>query len=220
MHINKYMNTQVYRLGTLRLTAKRCFSAQEQGSIWIGFLRSLGLWLQVFALIGGASPVHPIVSPAAFPICLVLLLWASLWASLLAASPWLGFLDFCHLPVPALPLSLLKWNPLIESEHIRWMSTGPQSSGNDEVISLGIQFQGLEITIRGPAGRALDLANKISNENNPSSGSTVAASAQSTSQRSSFPPCPADLLALSSRLSAASILSPEQRIQRAWKCGC
>ena len=36
---------------------------------------------------------------------------------------------------------------------------------------------------------------------------------------SPVPPCPDRVLALASRLSAASILSPKERIQRAWICG-
>lgn len=92
------------------------------------------------------------------------------------------------------------------------MSRGPPSSEQDDTIFLAIQFQGLEITVRGPSARALDFAQQLSpQERQPPASST---------DPEPLPPCPDNLRALAVRLSAASVLSPIDRILRAWSLGC
>ena len=92
------------------------------------------------------------------------------------------------------------------------MSRGSPSPGHDETILLAIQFQGLEITVRGPSSQALEFVQQIApGDHQPPASSAVP---------DPLPPCPDNLLALSSRLSAASILPPLDRIKRAWNLGC
>ena len=97
------------------------------------------------------------------------------------------------------------------------MSSGPSSPGNDEIISLAARVQGLEITIRGPANRAWNLARRLSTEQ--AQGATAEQESLS-SGHTPFPACPPDILALATRLSAASVLPPRERVLRAWKLGC
>ena len=77
----------------------------------------------------------------------------------------------------------------------------------------------LEITVRGPSTRALEFVQRFSPTD---SGASDAASSgvHRPSDPEPLPPCPDNLLALSTRLSAASILSPQERVKRAWICGC
>lgn len=93
---------------------------------------------------------------------------------------------------------------------------------NDDTIFLAVQFQGLEISIRGPATRALDFVHRLSPSASSQSAPTPAAApvpASTSASDSAVPECPRNLLSLSSRLSAASILSPVDRIERAWALG-
>ena len=89
-----------------------------------------------------------------------------------------------------------------------WMSGGASLPGNDDIISLAAQFQGQEITIRGPANQAWNLARRLSSEHSSGTGSTSTRSAGNSSSLD----CPPDLLALAAGLSAASVLSPRERI--------
>lgn len=98
------------------------------------------------------------------------------------------------------------------------MSRDQSLPGNDETILLAIQFQGLEITVRGPSARALDFIQRFS----PSSSgpSDIPSAAARPSDPDPLPPCPDNILALATRLSAASVLSPQERVKRAWVLGC
>ena len=116
---------------------------------------------------------------------------------------------------------LLLWLPLIVSGPTLWMSTGASPSGQDDTLCLAVQFQGLEITVRGPSHQALDFVQRLTTgaENNqgdrPYEGATPPATALP-----GHPVCPRHILALSTNLSAASCLSPIERVQRAWDLGC
>lgn len=116
---------------------------------------------------------------------------------------------------------LLLWLPLIVSGPTLWMSTGASPSGQDDTLCLAVQFQGLEITVRRPSHQALDFVQRLTTgaENNqgdrPYEGATPPATALP-----GHPVCPRHILALSTNLSAASCLSPIERVQRAWDWGC
>ena len=138
----------------------------------------------------------------------------------------LGSLDLC----PALPgLSSLR-SLQARCPHVfgpTWMSRGPSAdtTDNDE-ISLAVVFQGLRISVVGPAPQALDFVNKLVPGHQapsvPSSAQEQRSSAPSASSTRDHPaavPCPDRVLALATRLSAASVLSPKERIERAWTCG-
>lgn len=98
------------------------------------------------------------------------------------------------------------------------------SNDGDDEISLAVSYQGLRISVIGPSEKALDFVHRLSPDYQPSQGiirppgtsSTAASSGQSAP---ASPPCPDNVLALATRLSAASILKPEERIRRAWSCG-
>lgn len=92
------------------------------------------------------------------------------------------------------------------------MSRVPSQPDQDDTIFLAIQFQGLEITVRGPSTRALEFAQQLSPQDRPLASTPL--------EPDPLPPCPDNLLALATRLSAASILTPLDRIKRAWTLGC
>ena len=92
----------------------------------------------------------------------------------------------------------------------------------DDEISLAVAFQGLQISVVGPASKALDFVHRLSPtyqfQHISAPGSGLPSSAPSSSASSSEI-CPDNVLALATRLSAASILSPQERVKRAWICG-
>ena len=102
------------------------------------------------------------------------------------------------------------------------MSQVPSSGPEDDEISLAVSFQGLRISVVGPATKALDFVHKLSPEHQRQEVSSTASSSELPAAPVVVPdpiPCPASVLALASRLSAASILTPEERVKRAWLCG-
>eukprot|EP00435_Cladocopium_sp_Y103_P010416 s233_g2.t1 len=101
------------------------------------------------------------------------------------------------------------------------MSQAPSSGQNDDEVSLGLAFQGLQISIRGPGPKALAFIKRVTEDlqDFPHSSSHSSASSQSLPATSPVPPCPSSLLALANKLSAASILSPKERVLRAWQLG-
>ena len=138
----------------------------------------------------------------------------------------LGSVDFC-LSLPGLfQLRFLQARFPRGSGHT-WMSRGPSAdtTDNDE-ISLAVVFQGLRISVVGPAPQALDFVNKLVPGHNAPAAS-YPAQGSSPTPSSSVPArdlpaarrCPDSVLALAARLSAASILLPQERIERAWTCG-
>eukprot|EP00435_Cladocopium_sp_Y103_P017795 s4315_g4.t1 len=105
-----------------------------------------------------------------------------------------------------------------------WMSQVPSTHCEDDEISLAVSFQGLSISVVGPASKALDFVRKLApdqpaSSSQPASSASLHSSPHQPSSRPSYPPCPDSVLSLASRLSAASILSPEERVRRAWLCG-
>ena len=158
----------------------------------------------------------------------LLLLWPldSWLAFYLDLPSVLGSVDFC-LSLPGLfQLRFLQARFPQGSGHT-WMSRGPSAdtTDNDE-ISLAVVFQGLRISVVGPAPQALDFVNKLvpghhapaasypAQGSSPTPSSSVPARDLPAARR-----CPDSVLALATRLSAASILSPQERIERAWTCG-
>lgn len=102
------------------------------------------------------------------------------------------------------------------------MSRG-QSSGSqeDDDLRLALEFQGLQISVQGPSEKALAFVQRLSVD----LAETLGSGASSSGLRGSaleplqVPPCPAEVSALSTKLSAASILSPAERVHRAWLAG-
>lgn len=99
------------------------------------------------------------------------------------------------------------------------MSQGPYSASDNDEISLAVQFQGLSISIQGPAAKALAFARKLSPE--PEAEPAVARSSQPSVVQvvDTTAQCPDQYLALASKLSAASSHSPLERVRRAWTAG-
>ena len=192
-------------------------------SIWIGSPKQLAYSLVVSILTGGGWVVlHTALAPAS-----LLSVLPSVWASCLDLLRGLfsvpGLLDFS----PGLP-SLRRWSQDISQlgSGPTWMSQAPSSSSQeDDEISLAVVFQGLKVSVVGPASKALDFIHKLVPDQQGQSSSSQRSSpdhsacSASTVIPSPVPPCPDRVLALASRLSAASILSPKERIQRAWICG-
>lgn len=112
-----------------------------------------------------------------------------------------------------------------------------------DIVELELEFQGLSISVRGPAGSAASFVrgNSSGFQQSPVSGHhhasaagsfsgispvasapSVAAATSSESRAAvlgSFPEVPQDLLRLANRLSGSRLSGP-QRVQRAWTCGC
>eukprot|EP00438_Fugacium_kawagutii_P010368 Skav231998 [mRNA] locus=scaffold719:448670:469014:- [translate_table: standard] len=119
--------------------------------------------------------------------------------------------------LPRLPPKV-SWRSLVSGRFDDTFLEGPSSDCNDDDISLAVAFQGLQITVCGPARRALDFVHKLAPDQVPPSGAGSSSGVTATSS-SAVTPCPANLCALASRLSAASVLSPEDRVRRAWLAG-
>ena len=107
------------------------------------------------------------------------------------------------------------------------MSQRPSENTDDDEISLAVSFQGLRVSVVGPAKKALDFVNQLVPEaDRPSEGASSSAGQAAGSRSTTRPtsllahhPCPAHLLDLASKLSAASVLTPEERVRRAWLAG-
>ena len=99
------------------------------------------------------------------------------------------------------------------------MNQGPSPEQKDDEVCLGLSFQGLQISVRGPAGKALSFIQKITKDLEESQLVTSSSSGETTPSPLPVPPCPASLRALSAKLSAASLLSPDERVKRAWSLG-
>lgn len=88
-----------------------------------------------------------------------------------------------------------------------------RSSGcqDDADLQLALAFEGLQITVQGPKAKALSLVQRV----------TAELSTESTIPEvpTAVPAIPGDLSILAGKLSAASCLSPAERIQRAWVAG-
>ena len=100
-------------------------------------------------------------------------------------------------------------------------------------VDLSVEFQGLTITVRGPAQRSADFIHRLSriqsdrgepnvSQHHGNSQSASFASASSETRPSieqTFCECPDQLLGLASRLLATNLWSPRGRIRRAWRAG-
>ena len=87
-----------------------------------------------------------------------------------------------------------------------------QDSSSTPKVCSGLSFQGLQISVKGPSSKALAFirTSKIS----------VNLPLLQAAARHHLPhPCPASVLVLAGKLSAAGILSPEERVKRAWSLG-
>ena len=183
--------------------------------------------------IGGVWPVHHIaIHPASLLCCLP---WSSACSLASCSRP---SLDFGHLDL-ARPFLLLLAPNLWILLHLPigsvliCMSTRPSSSGEDGVLELAVEFQGLQISIRGQSDRALDFVQRLASARpeQDSSAASVAsweeipeANPVGTETRASveaaFPRCPRQLQLLSSSLSTTTRgWTPEDRVHRAWKAG-
>lgn len=109
------------------------------------------------------------------------------------------------------------------------MSQGPSPGSRNDEINLAVQFQGLRITVSGPSARALDFVHRLSPQYQSAAiqpepepvatASTFSAGASSSPGIASPADCPSQYLALAKKLSAASVHSPEERVERAWLAG-
>jgi hypothetical protein len=99
------------------------------------------------------------------------------------------------------------------------MNQGPYSSSGDGEISLAIQFQGLRISVQGPAAKALDFVQKLAPESNQTASSSDHPLPASSASAPRASQCPDQYLALATKLSAASVFSPKERVERAWLAG-
>lgn len=100
------------------------------------------------------------------------------------------------------------------------MSQGPYPGTDHEEISLAVRFQGLRISIQGPAQKALEFVRKLQPEPEAEPASSAEASRSARTSLVNFAAeCPDQYLALATKLSAASSHSPVERIERAWKAG-
>lgn len=99
---------------------------------------------------------------------------------------------------------------------------------DEDVVNLSLEFEGLFITVSGPAENSVRFLRRLGREGTSGSsghhgevgGSSGSRSATETraSIEASFAACPAHILALASQLSSSK-LSPSERVQRAWKAG-
>ena len=117
------------------------------------------------------------------------------------------------------------------------MSHG-NSQSSDDVVELALEFQGLQISVRGSSSASLEFVRRVSELHNPpvrtvfsappaSSWSVVSSPRAETRQETrasieaGFPDLPAHLRLLSSSLGQqSSRLSATERLDRAWKAGC
>ena len=114
------------------------------------------------------------------------------------------------------------------------MSHG-NSQSPDEEVELSLQFEGLQISVRGSSSASLGFVRQLTgirretpsvSQAAPCSSWSVVSSAPSqpetrASIEASFPRLPAHLRLLSSSLgNQSSRLSAEERLERAWKAGC
>eukprot|EP00435_Cladocopium_sp_Y103_P061892 s916_g23.t1 len=118
--------------------------------------------------------------------------------------------------------SFLTDDLLLKLNAVELMDADLSSSDNDDILCLAIQFQGLEVTVRGPSERALEFVERIQPGGLRGGGpaNPPAPRASASGSPAPLPDCPDNLLALSARLSAASFLSPADRVKRAWTLGC
>ena len=108
------------------------------------------------------------------------------------------------------------------------------SSDDGEELRLALEFQGLQISVRGPVDRALEFVERLSDRGSVRSAASSAAESLPRSATSgapsvvetrasieaSFDQCPDHLLALgSSLLATTSGWTPEGRLRRAWRAG-
>ena len=152
--------------------------------------------------------------------------------------PWPGF---CSDPFISLinPLRVLR--ALLLQPGIVYgptcMSRGRSNSSHDEEdeVSQSIQFQGLNISVRGSASSSVDFVQRIAAASSPPAsiissappassfslpGTTASGRETRADILASFPACPPHLLRAASRLQASSSrYSGEQRVQRAWTAG-
>eukprot|EP00438_Fugacium_kawagutii_P033108 Skav219659 [mRNA] locus=scaffold1257:33015:33593:+ [translate_table: standard] len=108
------------------------------------------------------------------------------------------------------------------------MSHHHTSVDDEDVVNLSVEFEGLFITVSGPAENSVrflrrlgrEAASGSSGQDGASGGYRGPSGAQETrdSIEGSFETCPANILALASQLSSSK-LSPTERVQRAWKAG-
>lgn len=137
----------------------------------------------------------------------------------------LGFLDFCTLSSldhQLLCLSLIRLcrqQIPLNGFVLTWMSQSRSSGSQDDAeFHLALSFEGLQVTVQGPKEKALALARRITTdlaEDQEKGYSSRGAS----SEPLVVPPRPADLCILAGKLSAASCLTPAERIKRAWVSG-
>eukprot|EP00435_Cladocopium_sp_Y103_P053975 s1300_g17.t1 len=177
--------------------------------------------------------------PCLRPICLDF----SQASSFLPSSSCIS-LDFIQLPPgPLQPAQLLAPDRSTGWPGI-WMSNSP---GDHDVVELDIAFQGLQISVRGPADTAARFVHQVASGSLGSGPPSLAASTQpaypgqnqtvppSPSRQSqassvgsetrasiegSFPACPQSwIVAANTRLRGSS-LSATDRARRAWLAGC
>lgn len=95
----------------------------------------------------------------------------------------------------------------------------PPGQSNDEVC-LGLSFQGLQISVKGPSSKALTFIKRITEDlQDFSTTASTSSSNPPSSSTPAVPICPPAVLSLANKLSAASILTPEERVRRAWAIG-
>ena len=108
------------------------------------------------------------------------------------------------------------------------------SNDDDEDLSLALEFQGLQISVREPLGRALEFVERLSERSSGRASSVTGTESSARPQaagtperietrdsiEASFPDCPSHLLLLASSLSpTASGWTPAGRVRRAWRAG-
>ena len=196
---------------------------KTKGVVWTGYPKLLPFSPRPLNLTSSVFCALPTVLLAPGP-----------WSWLSASVPPLGFcLDFSFvwpswvtwpslLPSSCPPSFLVLLNRPTGWGHT-WMSQGPSQDTDNDEINLAITFQGLRITVAGPPERALDFVHRLDPEYQRPSGASSSQASQSEAAYQHQPQdsavCPASVLALATKLSAASILTPEERVRRAWKAG-
>ena len=107
--------------------------------------------------------------------------------------------------------------------------TGSRPSGDESVISLTFEFQGLSIQVTGPSLQVAGFVRELVDTRRPATTEShhdaeSAAPSRASSTRHSveqdFPACPPEILALATRLSGSSSATlPADRIRRAFRAG-